>query len=315
MQTNMTEESSWAAGVAARLRLLQVTCADAGPARRREFLDETVAEAIRDLPAARKRSYLAALAEHFPSWSAPVPISAPEAVPPAPHSPLELLEQLLPGLPELPPQARDRLVKRLVEAGWVPARSPAASGPPALEIQAALGLERPPGPDHALKLLTVLADLVEKMDQVACRTLENLPDRPDFKTVAEGDLRESMKQFLGADAGGDPEAPLQTLRRTFEKHRRAMVALMASHAGMKGVPSAGREFAKWFLEYFSPQILEDVVRSEKSGMFGLGGGLEERCWKKFAQRFREHLSTPEHIDRRVKEAVANSVERIHQLRM
>jgi hypothetical protein len=314
METNMAEESAWAAGVAAQLRLLQVTCADAQPAQRREFLGETVTEAIKKLPSGKRSSYLAALAERFPAWNVTVRSAPPPAVPVQADTPVELLDRLLKVLPDLPETARQTLARKVVEAGWVRVPSGAAGRTTAPELQAAFDLPEPPAAERAVKLLCLLSNMMEKLGQVACRTLENLPERPDFKAVAEGDLREAMKDFLAAAKVPELEPAAQAMKKMLERHGRIMVGLMASHAGMRGVPSAGRDYARWFLDSFSPQIIEDVVGAEKAGMFGLGGGLEERCWKRYVQRFREQASTPEHIDRHVKEAVANSVERICQLR-
>jgi hypothetical protein len=312
----MAEESIWVAGVAAQLRLLQVTCADAPPAQRRAFLHETIAEAIKHLPAGNRNACLTALAEQFPAWRAAMPSSPPPVTPLPTETPEQLLNRLLPVLPNLPEAARQKLVQKVFEAGWVQAPAGPAGSPEAAEVQVAFDLPAPPTPARMTKFLLLVAGMVEKLSQVACRTLGNLPDRPDFKAVAEGDLREAMKEFLAAAKGPDIEPAAQALKKTLERHGRFMVGLMASHAGMKNVPSAGRDYARWFLEYFSPQIIEDAARAEKekAGLFGLGGGIEERCWKKYVQRFREQASTPEHIDRHVKEAVANSVERICQLR-
>lgn len=313
MTTNLPDESVWAAGVAARLRLLQVTCAEAPAAQRREFLGEAVAEAADRLPADRRDTYLAALAERFPAWTGAAPPHG-TPLPAAPLTPEGLVDQLAACAPELPPETKAALARKLLEAGLLPeAPAPASEG--AENLKRALGLPEPPTLEQAARLLAVLADLLEKLDQLACTTYENLPTRPDFKTVNADDFREAIRNFLGGDGGAGGEAAEAALQKVIEKHGRAMVALMASLVGVRGVPSVGREFARGFLELFSPQSIEDVARAERGSRFGLGGGLEERCWRKYAQQFRQDYSTPEHVDKKVKDAAANTIERIFQLRL
>ncbi len=221
------------------------------------------------------------------------------------------MDALIALVPELPVETRMAFAKKLADAKLVTA--PLASpNEITKEVQAAFGLAQQPRLDRVVPLLSMLADLLEKLDQVACKTLQNLPDRPDFKDVNAGDLREAIRTFLVANGQGSLETLALSSQKIVEKHRRAMVALMASHVGMKGVPSAGRDFARWFLESFSPQNIEDVARAEGGGIWP--GGLPERCWKKYSQRFREDLSTPEHIDKKVRDAVANTAERLFQLK-
>ena len=90
MLTNLPEESAWAAGMAARLRLVQVSCADAPPGQRRQFLRDILTQAVNVLPAARRNNCLAALAERFPAWGTAVTPPAP----PAALTPEEMVQYL-----------------------------------------------------------------------------------------------------------------------------------------------------------------------------------------------------------------------------
>lgn len=301
MPTDLASPSLWAAGVAARLRLLGVDRAEAPPDQRREFWCELVTQALRDVPAAEKPAYLTALADRFPTWNTP---SAP---PPPQKPPEESAEQLLSRfwekLPQLSNEARRELVRKLEEAGVVQPKREAPSTGLTAELQLALGLDKPPALDRVLRLLCLLVDVVLKLDQVACKAIENLPFQTPPVATGTGHLREAVQQFLSAT--GEDQAG-QALLARLEKHRRAMVALLASHVGMRDVPSLGRNYAKWFMDSFSPENLEDVVRAEGAGAWGLA----QRCWKKYAERFRNDLGTREHVERRVKEATASIAERI-----
>ena len=304
--------------MAARLRLLQVSAADAGPDQRRDFLREAVADALKGMPAARRELCLEALAERFPDGN---PGAAAPAPPPGPSGEptLDEIVSCLAGLaPKLSVEAKAVLAQKLAGLGLLaPAPAPVAAPLPealANELQTALGLARPPRLDRIAHLLAALSDTLEKVDEVACKTFENLPARDDFKTVNTGELREALKGFLDADEKAGIIALIPPLQKVLERHRRGMVALMASLVGTRNAPGAGREFAKWYLDLFSPQNIGDVVGSTKGWLSGLKRDAPERCWEQYTQRFREDLSTPEHIDKKIKDAVANTVERIFQLK-
>ena len=130
------------------------------------------------------------------------------------------------------------------------------------------------------------------------------------------ELQETLKDFLQANDETTVGSTTQRLQRLLDKHRRGMVALMASHVGVEvpHVPSHGAEFAKWFLDWFSPASIEGAAREENGMSLGLPGGLAKRSWQKYVQRFNQ-LETPSRLDKQVKEAVAVTAERIYQLKL
>lgn len=300
--------------MAARLRLLQVSAADASPDQRRDFLREAVADALKGMPAARRELCLEALAERFPDG---VPGAAAPAAGGEP-TPEEHVSRLAALASKLSPEAKAGLAQKLAGLGLL-ASTPAPAVAPVPEtatmaLQMAFGLARPPRLDRVTYLLSALFDLLEKVDEVACKTFQNLPARDDFKTVNTGELRDALKGFLEADGEADVSGLIPPLQKVMERHRRGMVALLASLVGTRNAPGAGREFAKWYLDLFSPQNIGDVVGSTKGWLSGLKRDAPERCWEQYTQRFREDLSTPEHIDKKIKDAVANTVERIFQMK-
>jgi hypothetical protein len=313
MATSHVEETEWAAGTAGRLRLLQINCADSPPSQRREFLREALADALSGVASAQREGSLAALAERFPAWNSAT-TGSERVTPPADveRTPEQLLEELIAKAAQMPREAKAALAQKLQTAGFspLPASQPAAFMAP---LQAAYGLARPVDPSRLAELLAMVADTLEKLDQVSCKTLENLPDKPDFKGLRPEDFHEAIKSFLAASAGPEGEAVKTALTKVLERHRRALTALLASAVGMRGVPGAGKEFARWFQGMFSPDNIWDTVKGEKgSGLFG--AKAEERCWKKYSALYNLELATPDHVDKRVKDAVANSAERIFQLK-
>jgi hypothetical protein len=311
MATTVKENTVWAAGVAAKLRLLLVNCADAPASRRHEFLCEAISEALKSIPSAQQGACLDALAERFPAWNAaPPPAASTPAA--APETPGDLVQRLATLAPTLPAETKAVFTQVLRGAGLIPPEpKPAAgSGEVAAELQKQFGLEQPPTAERIVSLMALLAGSLEKLDEVACRAFKNLPARADFEPLRSGDGREvheAIRSFLAANGESQASQPVEASQRVIEKHRRAIAALLASPVGLRNIPSAGKEFSRWFHELFKPEFMEEVVGP---GLFGRG----ERCWKKYKERFYEELATPEHVDKRLRDAVAGTAERIFQLK-
>ena len=66
MHSHLSEESLWAQGLAARLRLLQATFADDPAGTRQDYISEEITRALEGVNPARKKAYLSALGELFP---------------------------------------------------------------------------------------------------------------------------------------------------------------------------------------------------------------------------------------------------------
>jgi len=310
MVTNLPEDTVWAAGVAARLRLLQVSCAEAPAAQRQKFLRETLAQALEGMLAARRDNCLTALVARFPAWGATPSSPAP---PPA-LTPEEMVNRLVTLAPQLSSEARAAFARQLQDGGLLPRPAPVA-GEVLNDLQTKYGLPQPPSLEQVVCLLRTLADAVQELDDLACKTLKNLPSPSDtppltIKSLAEEDLIEGLKGFLSADDVAAPASLRQSLRKLVAKHRRGMGALMASSVGAPGVPGAGGDFANWFQKWFSPQKIADDTRAENPYAYLVGGG--KLCWEKYQQRF-EDMATPQRVDKQVKEAVAKTAERLFQL--
>jgi len=98
----------WASGLAARLRLIQATCADDASATRQGYIAEEIERAMKDVVMSKKQLFLAALAERFPAWQAPEPAPAEPSSEPAaaPETPDALLSRLLQAVPSLSPELK-----------------------------------------------------------------------------------------------------------------------------------------------------------------------------------------------------------------
>jgi hypothetical protein len=184
---------------------------------------------------------------------------------------------------------------------------PAAAGSELSRVQRWLDLASPPSSARVYDLLEVLGNLVLTLNDLAAQTLEHLPE----SNLDVGDPREAMRQFL---AGNDDPAQyaqaISQLHEELDGSRRTLVALIACHAGKEAkarkdvINSAGRQFATWFLDNFSPARMEDIAGSEWR--------IGERCWKQYKDRFNHELSAAA-IERQVKDAAIRVAEQFFSL--
>src|SRR5437773_10869235 len=121
MESHLTEESLWASGLAARLRLIQATSADDPPATRQGFIAEELERALKDVVPSKREVFLSALAERFPAWEAPA--SAEQTTQPSQASeetPETLLARLAELAPTLSPAVKEEFARQLREAALLP---------------------------------------------------------------------------------------------------------------------------------------------------------------------------------------------------
>jgi hypothetical protein len=297
MDSHLTEESLWASGLAARLRLIQATCADDPPATRQGYIAEEIERAMKDVVMSKKQVYLAALGERFPAWQAPEPApvepsSAPAA---APETPEALLGRLLQMVPSLSPEVKEDFARKLQQAGLATKQSVdfALDIPP--EYQKKLGL--PQGktinPERTIKLLAALFDMTVAMDQLVWALWKQIAPQSNIRK--EGDFAKLAGPYLV----GDTEVSTQQLVQILERTRK----LNASLLGATGRGSSN--FAKKHVGQFAPEVIEDLAKIER----GFAQSLESVSWKKYVQLAKEYASEPV-IENEIQKAIAKAAERL-----
>ncbi len=286
----------WAAGVAARLKLLQVDGADATAAQRREFFTEEIGRALKTIPAAKHDAYLDALAEKFPAWGLENSVESTPVAAPAPASPESLLSQLIAALPQMDSATRQDAARRLAEAGLGAAPASGAACELPADLQKKLGLESGAvAADKAAQLLTALLQELTKLEPLAWETWAQLAPR---SAVRRDPGTEELKTAAGRFLRG--EADLAPCQQGLEKTRKLMAGLLAA------IAMGGKEFAEEYMVRFLPQNIEDVVHSRGGG--GLfGDSTEKKCWVKYKELA---YGDPGAIEKRIRDAIARQAEEI-----
>lgn len=285
-----------AAGLAARLRLLQMDCADLPAASRREFIREEISRALEGMPAEKRGAFLESLAEKFPAWDTG---SGPEGFgASAPGDAQALRSQLLESLQPLPPESKKEFFKQLMaEAGLEPEQKDASrwAVPPDLRNELGLAPDQSLAPENALRLLSMLLGEFAKLESLTWEIWSRLAPRSTVKRELPpgGDFKSWFEPCLRA------EAEAVTLQPVLEKTRKLMAGLLAA------IPLGGKAFAEEYLVRFLPQNIEDVVHSRGVSLFG--DSMEKKCWIKYKEL--AHLDV-ESIEKKIRDAIAQQAEEL-----
>ena len=282
-----------ASGLANRLRLTQIDCADDDAATRRQYLASEVAECLGKVQLEDRQAFLKELTSRFPLFS---------------HATGDAVEPGPPQAESAPPTDPGTLVRRLQESfAAMPAQDKEAvldgvlSGVLGEAIEARLG-ESPaaatPGPDDQAVdagLADILADYVDGVERYVWKTWEEIaPRTPTHRPVG-------LKRGLDALSGPGGEEARAQLKKGLLETRSLVVAFMTA------IPIAGRLLAQNHLSELTPSRIEQWARMNK----GLMTTLEKASWDRFKQLGADGLGV-EVIDDQTRNEIAGHIDGILQ---
>lgn len=285
-----SDEVSWAATLAPRLRALQASFADDPAPDRQGYIEEEIQQALEKIPASRRAAHLEALTEYFPVWGegtlAPVRPAAQTARPK--ETVIDVADRLCAMAAQLPPAELSELTSRLAAYGLAaPAAGPTGEEtlllpepqpatvelPP--ELQKRLGIRPDQNLDleRVLRLIAALAEFAVTIEQPAWSIWKSLAPQSTVRRDPNSELRKLAGPYLV----GDREVSSTQISQTLEKTRHLIAALLAS------IGTTGETFARQFLSRFSPESIKAAADAE-SGFFL---GPEQKCWRQYVGLFNE----------------------------
>lgn len=288
----LAEPGTWASSLGERWKYLQTSLAGETPQDRQVFLEEELRRALMALPAAKRGAYLDALAARYPAWEvAAVFVNNPAKV--ARQTPDEIVNSFLQLVPQLSGEQREEVKQKLAALGLiVPAPKP-IEGDALTDVQAKLKLE-PEDPIDAQrlgKLFAIYAEAMLTLDQLAWNVWRNAaPKSAIRRDTTQGDLRTVTRRALSGDAATTPAQ----VQKQLEASRLLVAGLLA------GLGPAGKNFARRYQQYYTPDAIREVLRAEG------GGKSDAHCWKKYTELAAQLSETV--IEDDVQEAVVKYAE-------
>jgi len=295
-QTNKSlteQESDWINECAGRLRLIQADASALAPEKRREYLQEQITRSFKDVAPGNRKRYLEALISRFPVVGQVMQLLPATAAPPAPLTPEQLLDRLLAATAELPEERRLEISKRLAEAGlgWVDRDKLILEVSEKLRQKLGLPDDQQPHLARVVELLAFLVESLALLDQNALKTMRELAPRSPLLNRGD-DFRKTASRYLTGEA--------ESVESQWNAIRALLGGLLAAIQG------GGKEFGRQYVGRMSPDAIEDVIVAEGSKF--LGPTKQHRCWDRYKELF-EDYSTPDLIDRKIKDCIAAFVER------
>src|ERR1043166_1646420 len=297
MDSYLSEESLWASGFGARLRLTQTAFAGDSPQARPNFLYEEIERGLKDVVPSKRPRFLQALAERFPAWEESAPPAQPATMPgqPADESPEALLARLIEKASSLSPEARDEFARKLQQAGLGPKAGVDffLEIPPEYQKKLALPAGRPLNPERTIKLLGALCEMTAAMDQLVWALWKQIAPQSNIRKEGE------FLKLTGPYLVGDTEVSTQQVVQLLERTRKMIASLL----GAIGRGSAN--YVRKHVSQFAPDVIEDLARIEKKAW----EGLDALSWKKYAQLAKEHATEPV-IENEIQKGIAKAAENL-----
>src|SRR5712664_1432693 len=169
-------------------------------------------------------------------------------------------------------------------------------------IELAPGLAPETREDYANKLQqaglggkppAAMCDLVLALDQLVWALWKQIAPRTNIRKEAD------FARLAGPYLSGDQEVSTQQVVQVLERTRRLIAGLIGA------VGRAGSSYAKKHVARFAPEEIKILAEMEKT----VWVGLEQTCWRKYEQLYREHGTEPA-IENEIQETIAKTAENL-----
>lgn len=293
MESHLTEEALWAQTVAARLRVLQASCADDDPRQRQTFLADELDRALQPVAPSRREAHLRAMQELFPAWGGPAE-SAGGAVM-VPQTVGEVLNQLLRMADALSEAEKADLAEKLRRAGLAVTELQPVATVASAEFSKYFSLPEgtAPNPERAQKLILGLSAVFLALDQLVWTLWRQLNSRTVYRKEAE------FAKLAGPYLAGDPEVSSEQIRQPLERTRRLIAALLGA------MGRSGANFAQKHSADLSPESIESAARIEKKAF----ESLEAASWRKYRELYKEY-STEQTLESQIQQEFVKAAEEL-----
>ena len=300
MKSTSVKATEWAAGVAARLRLLQASFADDSLEVRQRTLRDELEQALKTVALGQRKECMEALAMEFPVPEASQEHRVskeklPEAT--VSETPSILVDRLIGLTPLMSPVERESIVAQFVAAGLLPASNGTAEISEELKerlqrLAPGKGLDQA----RALRILDVLIEFAWSLDQLVWEVWKSIAPRSIIRHESgkHGDFRKTVGPYLT----GDSEVSTEEVKQLVNKTRKLVSGLMAA------MGTVGEIHSRKFLKRLSP----DAIRRQAEAEPGVFESIEKKCWRKYSAVFAEMNEAA--VEREILDAIKKYTEKL-----
>ena len=300
MKSTPVKAAEWAAGLAARLRLLQASFADDPLEVRERTLRDELEQALKTVALGQRKECMEALAMEFPVPEASKEDGAGKAKvaeATVPETPSVLVDRLIGLTRVMSPAERESIVAQFAAADLLPASNGATEISEELkERLQKLAPGKRLDQARALRILDVLIEFAWSLDQLVWEVWKNIAPRSIIRH--ESGKHDDFRKTLGPYLTGDSEVSTEEVKQLVNKTRKLVSGLMAA------MGTVGEIHAQKFLKRLSP----DAIRRQALAEPGVFESIEKKCWRKYTAVFAEMNEAA--VEREILDAIKKYTEKL-----
>ena len=300
MKSTPVKAAEWAAGLAARLRLLQASFADDPFEVRERTLRDELEQALKTVALGQRKECMEALAMEFPVPGVSKEDGAGKAKvaeTTMPETPSVLVDRLIGLTRVMSPAECESIVAQFAAAGLFPASNGATEISEELkERLQKLAPGKRLDQTRALRILDVLIEFAWSLDQLVWEVWKNIAPRSIIRH--ESGKHDDFRKTLGPYLTGDSEISTEEVKQLVNKTRKLVSGLMAA------MGTVGEIHTQKFLKRLSP----DAIRRQALAEPGVFESNEKKCWRKYTAVFAEMNEAA--VEREILDAIKKYTEKL-----
>ena len=300
MKSTPVKAVEWAAGLAARLRLLQASFADDPLEVRERTLRDELEQALKTVALGQRQECIEALAMEFPAPEASKEDGAGKAKvaeATVPETPSVLVDRLIALTRVMSPAECESIVAQFAAAGLFPASNGATEISEELkERLQKLAPGKRLDQTRALRILDVLIEFAWSLDQLVWEVWKNIAPKSIIRH--ESGKHDDFRKTLGPYLTGDSEVSTEEVKQLVNKTRKLVSGLMAA------MGTVGEIHSQKFLKRLSP----DAIRRQAEAEPGVFESIEKKCWRKYTAVFAEMNEAA--VEREILDAIKKYTEKL-----
>jgi hypothetical protein len=300
MKSTPVKAVEWAAGLAARLRLLQASFADDPLEVRERTLRDELEQALKTVALGQRQECIEALAMEFPVPEASKEDGAGKAKvaeATVPETPSVLVDRLIGLTRRMSPAECESIVAQFAAAGLLRASNGATEISEELkERLQKLAPGKRLDQARALRILDVLIEFAWSLDQLVWEVWKSIAPRSIIRH--ESGKHDDFRKTLGPYLTGDSEVSTEEVKQLVNKTRKLVSGLMAAMGTM------GEIHIQKFLKRLSP----DAIRRQAEAEPGVFESIEKKCWRKYTTIFTEMNEAA--VEREILDAIKKYTEKL-----
>jgi hypothetical protein len=299
MKSTPVKAAEWAAGLAARLRLLQASFADDSLEVRQRTLRDELEQALKTVALGQRKECMEALALEFPVpevGKEDAASKAKVAESTVPETPSVLVDRLIDLTRVMSLAERESIVAQFAAAGLLPRNGATEISEELKERLQKLEPGKRLDQARALRILDVLIEFASSLDQLVWEVWKNIAPRSIIRHESgkHGDFRKTLGPYLT----GDSEVSTEEVKQLVNKTRKLVSGLMAA------MGTVGEIHTQKFLKRLSP----DAIRRQAEAEPGVFESIEKKCWRKYTSVFAEMNEAA--VEREILDAIKKYTEKL-----